>query len=377
VLGPFVAAPGAPPGPIAPGTPLVNAPGTFPAIVNNYNLQAQVIVPIADYVFRVSQGIQAARQSTHASRLQVRAAELAIAAQARVLYYSWIRSRLTEIVTEQQVVDARTQLENVQAAEGLGRATRVDMLAAQARLAASESTRDQAASAQRRMAEELRLAMHATETAEFEIGENLEAGTRARVEPLAALYREAERKRVDLAAARAAQRAASRRTDVEKAKAYPRLDAFFNGYYANPNLRYLPPQDEFRGTWDAGVQLSWTPNDVLTTRAELRAQEAEVARLSEERQALAEALRREVLEAQEELRRVQATKGGTEARLEAAEAAYEARQEAFDLGRATFSDVITAQTEVLLARLAYVDTQVGLRMAEVRLEHAVGRDAVR
>lgn len=376
VLGPFVAAPGTPPGPVPAGTPLVNAPGTFPAFVNNYNLQAQVIVPISDYVFRVSQGVTAARQSVQASKLQERATQLAIAAQARLLYYAWVRSKLTERVADQQVVDARTQLEKVRAAEGLGRATRVDVLAAEARLAASESSRDQAASMERRLQAELHLAMHETGSERYEIGENLEPeDPAAAVPPLAVLYREAEDQRVDLAAALAAQRAASHRTDVERAKAYPRLDAFFNGYYANPNMRFLPPQDEFRGTWDAGVQLTWTPNEVFTTRAEVRAQEAEVARLGEERRVLAEALRREVVEAREELARVKAVKAGSEARLSAAEAAYRARQEAFDLGRATFSDVITAQTEMLLARLAYIDTQVGLKIAEVRLEHAVGRDA--
>ena len=53
---------------------------------------------------------------------------------------------------------------------------------------------------------------------------------------------------------------------AEDAAKYPRLTAFASADYANPNQRIFPQTEEFRFTWTAGVQLSWTLNDTSASR---------------------------------------------------------------------------------------------------------------
>ncbi len=48
------------------------------------------------------------------------------------------------------------------------------------------------------------------------------------------------------------------------------LSAFADGVYANPNQRRLPPTDQWTRTWDVGVQLTLSPNDIFVTPANVR-----------------------------------------------------------------------------------------------------------
>src|SRR5690348_14874395 len=63
-LGNLVAAPGTGAGPIPNGTQLVNVPLTFETPVNQYVLQANLTVPVSDYLLRVGPNRDAA-VSTH------------------------------------------------------------------------------------------------------------------------------------------------------------------------------------------------------------------------------------------------------------------------------------------------------------------------
>ena len=108
-LGPFVVAPGVGEGPVPVGTPLVSASNTFPAFVNNYYLQAQLVVPLTDYVFRVSEQTASARESRRAAELRAQAAKVRDASEARLLYYAWAKASLQELVAEKTVENSRTQ----------------------------------------------------------------------------------------------------------------------------------------------------------------------------------------------------------------------------------------------------------------------------
>jgi outer membrane protein TolC len=46
----------------------------------------------------------------------------------------------------------------------------------------------------------------------------------------------------------------------------------------------------------------------------------------------------------------------------------------YRVGRATTTELIEAEADLLNARLAQLSARIGLRIADVRLEHAIGRD---
>jgi len=58
----------------------------------------------------------------------------------------------------------------------------------------------------------------------------------------------------------------------------------------------------------------------------------------------------------------------------AAQAAYESEVELFRLGRATTTELISAETELVNAMLSLVSAHISIRIAETRLAKAVGTD---
>jgi len=51
-----------------------------------------------------------------------------------------------------------------------------------------------------------------------------------------------------------------------KANYLPTLSVGGNAYYSNPNTRVFPAQDVFKGTWDAGVTMSWNLHSLYTNK---------------------------------------------------------------------------------------------------------------
>jgi outer membrane protein TolC len=217
--------------------------------------------------------------------------------------------------------------------------------------------------------------LHERAPRELRIGENVLADV---PEPLAAsrieaLWAEARRSRPELRAFASRAAALAEQADIERAAYYPRLEAFGNAYYSNPNMRVIPQHDEFRSSWDAGLQLSFTFSDVPRTSAAARGVEAQRAALLADHAALEDPVRMEIAQAREAVREAAAAGRASARRLAAAEEAYRVRRTLFQYGRATSVELTDAETELTRARLDAIQAKVDSRVARVRLLHAVGR----
>jgi outer membrane protein TolC len=216
--------------------------------------------------------------------------------------------------------------------------------------------------------------MHDPPGRPYEIGENLfdEPSIRERSEQ--ALVSRALAQRLEFRALLAAGASLDARRSSSRAGRWPRLDAFGNAYYANPNARVIPPRDEWRASWDVGVQLTWSPNDVLITDSVESEIEAQQEELNVQRRMLEDTIRQEVHDARERLIRARAAAQASERGLAAAEEAYALRRLLFEVGRATSADLLDVETELLRARLEVVSAAIERRAAAADLAYAVGTD---
>lgn len=366
-----------PPGPLAPGAPLIGVAGSalsFPVVLDQGLAQAGLIVPISDYFLRVPQARDAARHAREAAKLGAHAARRVAATQARLAYYGWARAKLQRIVTRQAIEQARQHLALVEAARDAGRANPADVLRAQSALANTELLDERAQNAARLSEARLRTLMHDTRGARFEIGEDLFAPTDvAQSGETAQLLDEARRLRPELRAIEASGASLDEQRDATHAGEWPRLDAFANGYLANPSPRVFPQQAEWRATWDVGLQLTWSPNDFASASPQTRALDAKRARLAAERDAFMDEIGDEITSAVLALHEAEAAVSPAERGLAAAEEAYRVRKELFALGRGTSVELLDAESNVLRARLETIQARVDARVALVRLAHAVGR----
>lgn len=350
----------------------------FPVLLDQYMLQAGVLLPLSDYVFRIQHSHAAASESKEAALLTQDAVRLAVATRAKIAYYAWAAAKMQQVVTEQSVQQAEHHLDLAKAARDLGRMPNVEVLRAESLLSANKLVDERAKNAALLAEGELRTLLHDPAARAYEIGEDLlapiDADDAGETEPL---YAEALRRRPDMRAFAHADASLANQRKATNGGGLPRLDAFGNAYLANPNPRVLPLQEEWKATWDLGAQLTWSPNDLGTSGASGRGIDARRRKIEAERSSLADTVRDEIIGALLASKESRAAAGTAQRGLEAAEESYRVRSDLFELGRGTNVELIDAEHDVLRARLEMIRAKVDAKIAHVRLEHAVGRDAGR
>jgi outer membrane protein TolC len=352
-----------------PGTPPYEAP------TDQWTGVANLRVPLTDYVFRLSQSYAAASRSKRAEELNEKAARLKAAADARSLYYTWLRARAQVIVAERSLDQARAHLTDAQHAFDVGTASKADVLRVESQVASAELVLERAKDLVTVTEEQLRTAMHDPSVQPYAIGEDL----RAEIAPLAAsenlqaLRAEALDRRLEVRALDETAWSLKEQAKAARAGYYPRLDAVGNITYAKPHQRYFLDRD-WHGTWDAGLQLTWSPNDAFTAKGVAAEPEAKSAQIEKQRAALADGLRIEVVQAYQAVREAEVAVGTTKRGLVAAEEGYRVRHELFRNGRATSVELTDSELELFRASLDSVNARADLRSARARLQHAAGRD---
>jgi outer membrane protein TolC len=365
-------------GPLDPSSQLFAVGVTFPVLLDNYSLQASLSVPISDYVLRVSQGLSAARHSRASSELATRAAQLKAAADARLLFYNWVRARGAQLISAEALATARGHLDDLNKMFAVGMVSRADVMRVDSQVAQTELLVERAANLTRVLEQQLRTALHDPSSAPYALGEDLLGPLAPLQLPQAdeALVDEALGQRPELRAL--AEGLSSLRDQAKLARAgyYPRLDAFGNVIYANPNPRIFPQVDQFTATWDVGVALSWSPNDVAGTVPGSHAADARAAQLEAQRQQVVDGVRVEIAAARSALREADLAVLTTARGLAAAEESYRVRRELFRQGKATSVELTDAENDLARARLESINARIDQRVARVRVVHATGRDAI-
>jgi outer membrane protein TolC len=359
-------------------TKLVARPFQFPVLLNQTLLQAALNVPLSDYLLRIPQGYAAATKNEKAAKLSEGAARLKAASDARVVYYTWVRAKLQEIVADQAYKQASAHLVDARHAFDAGTLSKADVLRFESQAASSLLLVERAKSLAEVTETQIRVAMHDQTPGTYQVGETVvgEQPTVAGADNLAALWSEAAGARLETKALEQTSDALREQAKVARAGNWPRLDAFGDVIYGNPNQRIFPLENAFRATWDVGVQLTYSPNDTALAGASGKNLEARASSLVSQREALEDGIRIEVTQARNSLREAEATIDSTAQGLAAAEEGYRVRRSLFRNGRATAVELTDAETDLTRSRLEAINARIDARIAKVRLEHAVGRDVV-
>jgi outer membrane protein TolC len=263
--------------------------------------------------------------------------------------------------------------------QGAGRVSRADVLRQDAFLARTELDLRRA----RVQADVSQQQLHQLMTGgegklpAWKIGEDVlseRPGDNVSGEPIEALQNEAIKNRLEIQALENTVYALKQKSAVERSQGYPRLEGFGNLTYANPNQFYIPPAPDWNGSWDVGIRLTWTLNDLGSASAVARTTDSDAAQIRIQRQQLADQLRTEVLTSASTMEEASLARESAHRGLEAAQASYDDRVQLFQHGRATSLDLLESESALLRARLDLIQSYLALRMARVRFDHAVGRD---
>jgi outer membrane protein TolC len=171
------------------------------------------------------------------------------------------------------------------------------------------------------------------------------------------------------------RRAEAQRARADAARSAKRPQIGVTGGYdvANPNPRIFPRIGEWRDSWDVSVNASWTLWDGGRRRAEL-AEAAAAVRAAQAR--VSEFDRQAAFEVRQRRLEVESSRAAIAAASDGVRSATEARRvvgERFRAGVATSTDLLDAEVAVLQAELDRTRALAGARLADARLERAMGR----
>jgi outer membrane protein TolC len=355
--------------------PMLGGGFSFPVFLNTYSVGGQIVVPISDYALTFPSLTAAARAGASAAKYAERSAVVDVASEARIAYYEWIRSRLQVLVAERLVAQVTASLEQVRALAEVQRLSRADLLRVEAQRAQAELTLARLRNLATLRDEQLRILIGAEPGAPLAIGEDV----RVDLDPpsttkIDELTKQATDRRLDLATLDRGIEARDRQREAQRAELYPRLSAFAQVDFANPNQRIIPAHDEFDLTWAAGVQLTWSLNDTLVGGAKRDQTAAEAAQLRADRDRLLEGIHLQLVAAVQAVDLARAAIAVSAGGLAAAEESYRVRRELLAGERATAVEIVDAETQLTQARFAAIDARIDLRIALAQLRHASGQD---
>jgi outer membrane protein len=185
------------------------------------------------------------------------------------------------------------------------------------------------------------------------------------------LIKEAKRNRSDLKSFDYRIKSGEAGITLSKSGWFPQLSFAANYLYANPNARIFPSQDKFKGTWDLGITLSydiwnWRLTSYQTKQAEANLEQTKIAKeLTENNIDL------EVSQNYKSLISVTAKMKLTKETVEQAKENYRVTGEKYKSGLLLNSEVVDAETSLLLAEINNISTIADYLIVIARLEKSI------
>lgn len=357
------------------GRPAAAVPVSIKYLENNYSVVGRLNIPLSDYILRLSDAAASSSASKESARLALEAEKAKVDADARTLYFNWLRARAQAVIAHKAVEQTRARLGDAHAAFTVGSISKAELLRIEALVANTEIIAQRSDSMVELTTGQLAIVMEDPKPA-YSVGEGVPLpadvpGPAASVERLVI---EAQTRRLEVQSVDEAVRALRRGASAQRSGALPRIDAIGDVTYASPNPRYFPPVQRWNATWSAGVQASWTIGDTFLNTSAANELEANAAAMEAKRTQLRTGIAQEVLAAYLDLERARAAFEKQLAALAAAEEAYRVTTDLFRAGRATGTDLIQSEAELLDAKVGDVNARIDLTIASIALRHATGAD---
>jgi outer membrane protein TolC len=347
----------------------------FPDIPSSYRLRAEVDMPVYTSG-RLPALVDAARADQEAAGATVRSTEEDVRLDIVRAYWGLVTARDNVHVLQQALARADASVADVKARVDAGVLPPNDLLSSQAQRA--------------RQSVQLIQAQNAAAIAQVELGMLIGVGPDQPIdpvtsvdtpiagaadlaqEPAATLVARAREQRAERAGLQDQQAALTASASAALAGTRPQVSAVAAVQPARPNARFVPPVDQWKTSWDLGVNVNWSLWDGGRARAD-------AATATAQREALGHRIDQfdagVAVEVRQCLLDLQSGRAALAASNEAVAAATEAHRvvvQRFDAGVATSTDVLEAEVALLEAELERTRLTAALRIDEARLLHAVG-----
>lgn len=185
------------------------------------------------------------------------------------------------------------------------------------------------------------------------------------------LIKESKRNRSDLKSLDYRIRSGEAGISLSKAGWYPQLSFNANYLYANPNSRIFPSVEKFKGTWDLGITLTYDIWNWKVTSYQTRQAEANLDQIKIAKEITENNIDLEVNQNYKSLISVSAKMKLTKETVEQAQENYRVTTEKYKSGLLLNSEVVDAETSLLLAEINNITTIADYLIVIARLEKSI------
>ena len=187
-----------------------------------------------------------------------------------------------------------------------------------------------------------------------------------------ALVKKAVENRPEILGMNARMKVSESNLTIARSGWYPQIFLVGNYNYLRPNQRIFPSKDEFKGTWDVGISLSydlcnWNTSGSQSTQAEAQLSQTEQA-LSQMKDGIMLEVTQSYLALNQSKERIEVAKKG----VEQAEENYRVTNERYKKGLNVNSDLLDSEVALLTAKLNFTQSLVDYELAAARLTRSIG-----
>ncbi len=352
-------------------------------VSDTYNLSASLNQNLVDLPSIYS--VRQAGRALESARLGYTDARRTLALSVRQQYYTVVQAQEQATVAQDAYTLAQEQLRRAQSLFELGSVARSDVLQAQVNLASAERDRISTMNAIDQERARLNLLLALPVDAPVRIAEPGQAPDSVATPPESELIRRAEASRPDLRRARADVAAADAGVSSAEWSRYPTLA----GQLSYSNRRFGPvfspissdPLDVFQNlktdaNWGFSVGLSVPVFDGLRTKGSI--QMARAGRI-QSREAVEQTRLQVALDVRVAM--IQIKNAGEEIRsarqgVAFAEESVRLQKALYESGGGTLLEWNNAQVQLTRARLAQVQAEMNMRLAQAALDNAIGAEVL-
>jgi outer membrane protein len=203
--------------------------------------------------------------------------------------------------------------------------------------------------------------------------EKIEIVPEAFTEDLNSLVKEALDNRSEIKSVKYTLDAGRENIRASRSAFFPSVYLSGNYTYANPNSRYQPPLEQFKGTWDVGITLSWDIWNWGGTSSQVVQAEQNLYQSKTQLDQLKENIELEVNRNYLSLKYAKDKLDVTQKAIEQADENLRTFKDKYEVQLATSTDIIDAENSLLQAKTNYTNSLIDYKLAKVKLEKSVGR----
>lgn len=343
-----------------------------PTVLDNYNLRVSLEQPIFTG-FRLSSNASAAEHFAQASESDFQNDKDDVILNTTVAYWSLYQTMETKKFFDENVVRLQTYRKDTENLMKAGMATRNDLLKIGVQLSSAQLAQIDATNDVQVAMMNLNNVMGQPVENEIECSSSPQETTMVNTaETLSGLEEKAFASRPDLQAMQSRIEASKAGVAVAQGNYLPQLFLIGNYYYNRPNVRYQPTIDEFKTSWDVGIQLQLDLWNWGATASEVDQAKSTLA----ENRSIYEQMRDNiVLEVKRNYLSVQRAKDKiavAKLSIDQAEENTRTTGDKYRSGVATSSELLDADTALLQVKTNYTGALVEQELAIARLRRSVG-----